>query len=129
MAKLVKKENTSDADFLPHALRIADIAQSFKAANIHAFDVSGLTTMTDCIFMCSGTSDPQLKAIFNGIKDGLKEVGLSPFHSEGQPGGNWWLLDYDSIFVHIFRDTAYDFYDLEDFWADAKEVDLELDEQ
>lgn len=129
MAKLVKKKDQGDADYLPHVLRIADIAQNYKAQNIHAFHVAPFTTMTDCIFMCSATSDPQLKAIFNGIKDGMKEVGLRPFHSEGRAGNNWWLLDYDGIFVHVFRDSAYDFYDLEDFWADADEVDLELDEQ
>ena len=128
MVKLVKKETNSEPDFLPHVLRIADIAQNFKAKNIHAFDVSEFTTMTDCIFMCSASSAPQLKAIFSGIKDGMKEVGLRPFHSEGQVGGSWWLLDYDNIFVHVFKDEAYDFYDLEDFWADAKEVNLELDE-
>lgn len=129
MVKLVKKRIKDEADYLPHVLRIADIAQGYKAKNINAFDVTEFTNMTDCIFMCSGSSDPQLKAIYNGIKDGMKEVGLSPFHSEGEVGGNWWLLDYDSIFVHIFRDSAYDFYDLEDFWADAKVVDLELDEE
>jgi ribosome-associated protein len=128
MVKLVKKKNKNEKDYLAHALRIADILAGFKAKNLKAFDVTAHTIMTDCILMCSGTSDPQLKAMLNGVKTGMKEVGVSPYHSEGQIDGNWLLLDYGSIFVHIFRDEAYDFYDLEGFWADAESVDLELDE-
>ena len=77
--------------------------------------------------MCSCTSDPQLKAIFNGIKDGMKEVGVRPFHTEGQSDSSWILIDYGSIFVHIFKAAAYEFYDLDGFWADAEVIDLELD--
>ena len=128
MTKLVKKGGNTEQDFLPHVFRIADIAQNFKAKNIKAYDVRALTSLTDCIFMCSGASDPQLKALYNGVKNGMKEVGLRPFHTEGQTDGNWLLIDYGSIFVHIFRDAAYEFYDLDGFWADATEVDLELDE-
>ena len=127
MAKLVKKQDETTKDYLPNALRIAHILQGFKARNLHAFDVSDHTIMTDCIIMCSGTSDPQLKAMFNGVKQGMKEVGVTLYHSEGEIDGNWLLLDYGSIFLHIFREEAYDFYDLEGFWADAEPVDLELD--
>ncbi|MFP6584117.1 MAG: ribosome silencing factor [Candidatus Hydrogenedentota bacterium] len=128
MAKLVKKQDKDFKDYLPNAIRIADILEGFKAKNIKAFDVTEHTIMTDCILMCSGTSDPQLKAMFNGVKRGMKEVGAPLYHSEGEIGGNWLLLDYGTIFVHIFREEAYDFYDLEGFWADAESVDLELDE-
>ena len=128
MSKLVKKVDEPNQDFLPNVLRIADIAQNFKAANLKAYDVQAHTSMTDCIFMCSGTSTPQLKAIFNGIKDEMKEVGVRPYHTEGQNDGNWMLIDYGSIFVHIFREPAYEFYDLDGLWADAEVIDLELDE-
>lgn len=128
MTKLVKKNHETVQDFLPHVLRIADIAQNFKARNLKAYDVQAHTTMTDCVFMCSCTSEPQLKAIFNGIKDGMKEAGLKPWHTEGQSDSNWALIDYGSIFVHVFREAAYDFYDLDGFWADAEVIDLELDE-
>mgnify|MGYP001183589931 CR=1 FL=1 len=128
MSTLIKKDQVSEQEFLPHVLRIADIAQNFKAKYIKAYDVQAHTSLTDCIFMCAGTSDPQLKAIFNGVKDDMKEVGLRPYHTEGQLDGNWLLIDYGSIFVHIFREVAYEFYDLDGFWADAGVVDLELDE-
>ncbi|MFP6616301.1 MAG: ribosome silencing factor [Candidatus Hydrogenedentota bacterium] len=127
MTKLVKKNQDTAQDYLPHVLRIADIAQNFKAGNLKAYDVQAHTSLTDCIFMCSCTSDPQLKAIFNGIKDGMKEVGVRPFHTEGQSDSSWILIDYGSIFVHIFKEAAYEFYDLDGFWADAEVIDLELD--
>lgn len=129
MVKLIKKADDNRKDYLPNALRIADILAGFKAKSLKAFDVTEHTIMTDCVMMCYGTSEPQLKAMFSGVKAGMKEVGVTPFHSEGQVDGNWLLLDYGSIFVHIFREEAYHFYDLEGFWADAEPVDLELDEE
>lgn len=128
MSRLVSKEKQSDVDFLPNARRIASIAADYKAKNIKAFDVRNLTVLTDCIVMCTVTSEPQLKAVYNGVREGMKEIGVTPLHAEGGMSSNWLVLDYGSILFHIFREKAYDFYDLDGLWADAPSVDLDLDE-
>jgi ribosomal silencing factor RsfS len=70
--KLVpKKVADTQSDFLPNLYRIAEIAANFKAINVRAYDVRGLTLVTDCFLMCSANSDRQLKAIFNGIREGM----------------------------------------------------------
>lgn len=129
MTKLLKKTKDQDADFLPNARRIASIAQGFKAKSIKGYDVTGLTVLTDCILMCAVTSEPQLKAVYNGVRAGMKEIGVGPLHAEGQMDSNWLVLDYGVILFHIFRREAYEFYDLDGLWGDAPEVDLDLDEE
>lgn len=128
MPKLVpKKVAESQPDFLPNLYRVAEIAAQFKAINIKAYDVRGLTLVTDCFLMCSAGSDRQLKAIFNGIREGMKEAGVSPVTTEGDFEGSWLLIDYGDIIVHIFREEAREFYDLDGLWADATPIELKLD--
>ena len=78
MVKLVKKDASAEADFLPNVLRIADIAAGFKAMDLVAYDVRGLTLVADCLLFATVKNEPQLKAVVNGVKDGLKVVGVSP---------------------------------------------------
>ncbi len=129
MSRLVKKTRQEDLDFLPNARRIASIAADYKAKNIKGFDVRNLTVLTDCIVMCTVTSEPQLKAVYNGVREGMKEIGVSPLHAEGSMSSNWLVLDFGAILFHIFREKAYDFYDLDGLWADAPPLDLDLDEE
>ncbi len=128
MTKLIKKTAEQELESLPNARRIASIAQSFRAKNILGYDVRGLTVIADCFLMCSVTSEPQLKAVYNGVRDGMKEIGVGPLHTEGEISGNWLLLDYGVIIFHVFRERAYEFYDLGGLWGDAPLLDLDLDE-
>lgn len=128
MPKLVpKKKVEPQPDFLPNLHRLAELAAQFKAINIKALDVRGLTLVTDCFLMLSASSDRQLKALFNGIRDGMKKAGIGPTTSEGDFDGSWMLLDFGDIIVHIFREPAREFYDLDGLWGDAEPVELDLE--
>ncbi len=128
MPKLVKKEKEGERSFLPHAIRAGSIAADFKAINIRVLDVRELTLIADCFMICSVSSEPQLKAVYNGIRDQMKEeTGLRALNTEGELSANWVILDYGALIVHIFREEAREFYDLDGLWGDAPEIDLELD--
>jgi len=116
-----------DTPFLPNTLRIADLAAEKKAKDIKAYDVRGLTLVADAFVICTATSEPQLKAVYNSVRDGLAEIGVKPYRSEGSFGGGWLLLDFGDIICHIFREEARAFYDLDGMWADAKEIPLDLE--
>lgn len=124
--RLAKRKKTSEPGFLPNVLRIAALAAEHKAGNIKAYDVQGLTLVADCFIMCSASSEPHFKAVFNAVKEGMKAIGVTPLHTEGVFSGGWLVLDYSTIIVHIFRNEAREFYDLDGLWGDAPEVTLDL---
>ncbi len=126
MAKLVRKSKSTEPDYLPNVLRIAELAAKHKAMDIKAYDLRGLTIMADVFVVCSASSEPQVKAIYNSILAGMKQVGVSPKRSEGRPGVGWILIDYGSIVVHVFREETREYYDLDGLWGDAPEIDLGL---
>jgi ribosome-associated protein len=114
-------------EFLPNARRIGSALADFKVKNLKAFDVRALTVLTDCIMMCTVTSQPQLKAAYSGVRTAMTEIKVSPSHSEGAFDSNWLVLDYGVILVHIFREEAYEFYGLDSLWGDAPAVDLGIE--
>ena len=121
MALIKRKVSTlDDQSYVPNALRIAELASDKKAKNIKIFDVQGLTLIADAFVICTATSEPQLKAVFNSVKDGMTEIGVKPLRSEGAFHGGWLLLDFGDVLVHIFREEAREFYDLDGMWGDAK---------
>lgn len=106
---------------------MADLAADKKARDIKAYDVRGLTLIADAFVICTATSEPQVKAIYNAVREGMKAVGVAPFKGEGDFTSGWVLLDYSTILFHIFRAEARDFYDLDGMWADAPEIPLQLE--
>ena len=73
--------------------------------------------------ICSGTSEPHLKAISGEIEEQLKkEDGIKPVSVDGFPASQWIVLDYLQVIVHVFRQEKREFYSLEDLWSDAPRV-------
>jgi ribosome-associated protein len=124
--KLKRKTVVVD-DFLPDTLRMASLAAEHKAKDLRAYDVRGLTVVADAFLLVTATSEPHFRAIFNAVTEGMKEVGRYALHKEGTFRGGWALLDYGGVVMHIFREEARAFYDLDGLWADAPNIDLEID--
>jgi ribosome-associated protein len=130
LARLVRKAGQSpEPDFLPNTLRIGALAAKLKAKDIRVYDVRDLTVIADAFVLCSASSEPQLKAIFNAVKEGMREIGVAPLRTEGTFSGGWFVMDYGSIIFHIFREEAREFYDLDGLWGDAPRIRLEVDRQ
>ncbi len=127
MALLARKKAATEETFLANTLRIAELAASKKALDLAACDVRGLTLIADSFVICSAGSEPQLKAIFSAVRDGMKEIGVAPLRTEGDFQGGWMLIDYGAVIFHVFRQAAREFYDLDGLWADAKPIALGLD--
>jgi ribosome-associated protein len=89
-------------------------------------DLEGISSFTDYFVICSGTSEPQLKAIAAEIEERLKtEHGIRAVSVDGFPASQWIVLDYLQVLVHVFRQEKREFYSLEDLWSDARRVDWE----
>ena len=101
---------------LPLLKQILDLAFEKKAVELVAMDVRGLSSFTDFFIICSGDSEPQVKAITDNIRRGTPQ---KPHHLEGYENLNWVLLDYFDIVVHVFGKDDRDYYNIEKLWADA----------
>jgi ribosome-associated protein len=95
-----------------------------KAFDLIILDINEISSFGDYFIMCSGNSNRQVKAIASSIEHDLKKKGIYPLGIEGFNEGNWILLDYDDIIIHIFYHQIREFYELERLWADAPRVEL-----
>jgi ribosome-associated protein len=103
----------------------ADIAADKKAEDIVAIDLRGISTFTDFFVICSGTSEPHLKAIASDLHDRLKkEHNVQPMAVDGFPLSQWIVADYSDVVVHIFHRDKRAYYSLEDLWGDAPRLKL-----
>lgn len=99
-------------------------AEEIQAENIRVWDMKGVSSLTDYMIVCSGSSMPHLRAIIRdiaGIVDKAHQV--KPVNSEGKVDSKWVVLDYIDVMVHVMHDEMRDFYGLEELWADAKELE------
>ena len=104
----------------------AQAAEENKAENIKVLDVRGLSSITDFIVICSGTSMPHLKAIMRDIGTHVQEkLNEQPHSSDGNPDARWVVLDYVNVMVHVMLDDMRTLYALEDLWETAKVVEWE----
>jgi len=93
-------------------------------------DLQGISTFTDFFVICSGTSEPHLKAIAGEIEGRLKtDHGLRPVSIDGFPASQWIVLDYMQVIVHVFHREKREFYSLEDLWGDAPRLLCKLAEE
>jgi len=85
----------------------------------------GISSFTDFFVICSGTSEPHLKAIAGEIQERLKkDHAISPLAVDGYPLSQWIVIDYQDVIVHIFHEQKRSFYCLEDLWSDAGRLNI-----
>lgn len=100
-----------------------EAAEEIQAEEIRVWDMRGISTLTDYMIVCSGSSMPHLRAIIREVDAIVGEKhGVKPVWSEGKADSRWVVLDYVDVMVHVMHEEMRDFYGLEELWADAKEL-------
>jgi len=115
---MVKKENHK-------YILCANAALEKKALDLIILDIKEISSFADYFIICSGNSSRQVQAIASTIEINLKKKGIYPLGIEGFNEGQWILLDYEDIIIHVFYQPLREFYELERLWADAPRVTLE----
>lgn len=107
-------------DSLELARKIVDVIETHKGEDIVLLDLGPDTIIADYFVICTGSSDRQLRALMNYVRDELKEQhDRKPYAVEGDPNSGWVLMDYGDVVVHILMEDEREFYDLEGFWKEA----------
>ncbi|OUM97775.1 MAG: ribosome silencing factor [Firmicutes bacterium ZCTH02-B6] len=105
------------------AIRAAQAADEKKADQVVILDMRPLTVVTDYFVICSGQSQPQVRAIARGIEEAMEQEGVPLRRREGDDRSRWILLDFGGVVVHVFHHAEREYYDLERLWADAPRVE------
>lgn len=99
---------------------VARLAEEKKAHDVVELDLRGVIGYTDWFLVCTGNTARQTKAIHDAIHENLKrDHELLPRRVEGLPAGDWILMDYLDVVVHIFTPATREFYRLEQLWGEA----------
>jgi ribosome-associated protein len=109
------------------ALQIAKAALEKKAQEIVIVDISSKVDYADYLVICSGTSRRHVKTISGDLETSLKRKRIIPIGVEGESDGNWVLLDYGAVVVHVFNNEMRAFYDIDGLWLDADRIEVEDD--
>jgi ribosome-associated protein len=104
------------------ATAIAIAALDKKAVGLEILDVAGKVDYADFLVIMTGRSDRHAQALAQGIEEALKKQGVRPVALEGVSHGNWVLMDFGDVVVHVFQDESRRLYDIEGLWLDARRL-------
>ncbi|MGI9315474.1 MAG: ribosome silencing factor [Luminiphilus sp.] len=91
--------------------------EDLKALEPVVLDVRELSSVMDWLVVASGTSSRHVKSLANNVLMKAKEQGARPLGVEGERGGEWVLVDFGDVVVHVMQPAARNFYDLERLWS------------
>lgn len=94
-----------------------------KGEDIKVIDISGVSVIADYFILASGNNQRQTQAIADELEERLGRQSVFMKQKEGYSNGNWILLDYQDVVIHIFNSEDRRFYNLERIWTDGKTVE------
>ena len=104
---------------------IHEALENAKAHNIVVLDVRSISDFTDYMVIATGTSNRHVQSTVDKVAETLREHGERTVGMEGKQIGDWVLIDFGDVVVHVMREETRDFYNLEKLWSDAKRVNME----
>jgi len=115
-----QKKNSELSDKLAEVVVLG--MQEKKGNEIVKMDIRDINaTISDYYVVCHADSSAQVYAIAKSVEEEVfKAFGEDPWHKEGHDNGEWILLDFVDVVVHIFKTEKREHYRIEDLWGDAK---------
>ncbi len=108
-------------ELVKNAVKILD---GKKARNLTAIKIKDLTILSEYFIIADGSSNTQVRTLADELEFRLGEMGVKPYKTEGYQSGNWIVLDYVDVVIHIFEEKTREFYSLERLWSDGEIVDI-----
>ncbi len=123
----MRKDLVSEIADSTQLLRTAAKAADDKlGTDIIGLDVSSTLYITDAFLIVSADNERQIGAIIDAVEEAVQRGhDRTPLRREGR-GGDWVLLDFGEIVVHVFSAEQREYYALERLWKDVPVIDLQL---
>jgi ribosome-associated protein len=104
----------------------ADAIFDKKGSDIVLLDVEKSFFLSDVFVIATGSSRPNVQALADHVEERIgEEFGVRPLRVEGRTEGEWVLVDFGDIIVHLFQASAREYYSLERLWGDASRIKWE----
>jgi ribosome-associated protein len=95
---------------------IVEALEDIKALNISVLNTSKLSSMFERMVIASASSTRQTKALADHVTEQLKLRGEETLGIEGEDSGEWVLVDFGDVVVHIMQPAVRSYYNLEELW-------------
>jgi ribosome-associated protein len=90
-------------------------------------EVTAFCSFADFFILCSGGSHRHVLALAQHVEEALAQAGVKPLGVEGLEEGQWVLMDFNTVVVHIFMQPLREFYNLEDLWSEVPKTQIDTD--
>jgi ribosome-associated protein len=90
-------------------------------------EVTKFCSFADFFILCSGGSHRHVTALAQHVEEALAQAGVKPLGVEGLEEGQWVLMDYNTVVIHIFLQPQREFYNLEDLWSEVPKTQIDID--
>ena len=90
-------------------------------------EVTKFCSFADFFILCSGGSHRHVTALAQHVEEALAQAGVKPLGVEGLEEGQWVLMDYNTVIIHIFLQPQREFYNLEDLWSEVPKTQIDTD--
>ena len=102
---------------------VVNAAEDKKAEKVEVIEISDISSIGDYFVIANGDNVNQVHAISQNIEEAMDKINRKPLSIEGYSGGNWILMDYGDIIIHIFDTETRNYYNIERIWKDGKRID------
>ena len=100
--------------------RILELLEDAKAEEIVLIDAQHRSSLADYLLICEGRSQLHCRGIAENVEHNLKREGEASLGIEGEREGNWVLLDYGNIILHVFHPEIRKYYRLEELYEQGQ---------
>ena len=100
--------------------RILKLLEDAKAEEIVLIDAQHRSSLADYLLICEGRSQLHCRGIAENVEHNLKQAGEASLGIEGEREGNWVLLDYGNIILHVFHPEIRKYYRLEELYEQGQ---------
>jgi ribosome-associated protein len=116
-------QNKQRLESRERAVKCAALALDKKALDVRILEIQKLSSIADYLVLATGRSDKQVQAIADSVRQGLKKFGKA-LDIEGEKEGNWIVIDYGDVIVHVFQEELRRRYDLDELWSAAPSLEI-----
>jgi len=116
------KKSSREANTEQLVAEIINGLREKKGKEIVTLDLREInSSVTDFFVICTGDSNTHVNALIDSVEEEVrKTLDDKPWHVEGTTNGEWVLLDYVNVVVHVFQSQVREHYNIEGLWADAE---------